>query len=230
MKSFKIIKSGMMLLGLVLIAFSIANYFLDGVLDPTGFILGLGVTKASFAFTDMLFEDEPENMGGFGSIAYIAVTRDIDVFPTIPSSPSTNEEASTMVGDFTMKTDKSFIQVYSTMGTAGVTAESQGEADAKSFRIKGELFYPGTGQDPLALARKLNNAHGVVIMVDPNTGKRNCWGTKDLYVTFSASCNFGKAAADRRGVTITFETDSFIPAWIYEGEIPLSGSTLPAVS
>lgn len=230
MRSPKIIKYGLALIALVLIAFNVFEFLTAGLLDPAGVITALGVTKASFAFGDLLFEDEPENMGGFTSIAYIAIKRDIETFPTKTSSPSTNDECVKLTGDFVMKTDKSFFQVYCTPGTSGATAESQGELDAKSYKVKGELFHPGTGIDALALARKLNNAHGVVIMVDPNTGKRYCWGTSELFVTFSASVNFGKAASDRRSVTITWETDSFVPAWIYEGGIPLSSSTLPGVS
>lgn len=230
MKSFKVVKSGLVLLSLVLIVFTIVNYLMEGKLDPSGLILGAGALKASFSFGDLLFEDEPENMGGFTSIAYIAISRDIQTYPSVPSNPSTDEECTTLVGDYVMKTDKNFFQFYSTPGTAGVMSESQGELDAKSFKIKGELFYPGTSKEATALARKLNNAHGVVIMTDPNTGKRMNYGTSELFVTFSASVNYGKAHADRRGVTVTFETDSFVPAWFYEGEIPLSGSTLPAVS
>lgn len=224
MKSFKIVKYGIFLIALILTVCNVIDFFTLQSVDP------MGVVMASFTFTSLTFVDEPENMGGFTSTVYVAIRRDIETYPAVTASPSTNDECVKLLGDFVMKTDKYFIELYGTPDTVGANAESQGELDAKSFKIKGELLYPGTHVDALALCRKLNNAHGVVIKVDPNNGARYCYGTEALPVNFSASLNFGKAAADRRGVTISWECNSFVPAWIYEGEIPLSGSTLPGVS
>ncbi len=223
-------------MAMVMLAFTIINWVHTGMVSETGSVLSLlfGYGSKSlamaFAFGDLTFDDQSENMGGFASTVYIAIDRDISVWPSQTVNPSTDEECVALNGNFTMETDKKFIEVYGTPDTVGVTAETQGERDAKSFKIKGELLYPSTRTAAKAMARKINNAHGVVIVVDPNTGKREMYGSDLLPVTFSASVNYGKAPADRRGVTIMWECDSFVPSWEYNGTIPLSEGTLPAIS
>ena len=224
MKPATILRYGMRALALILFAFSAISWF-------TGPPDAVGVTIAmAFAFTDLTFEDFPENMGGFSSVAYIAFIPQIETFPTRNLSPSTDDEAIKLIGDFVMKDTFKFIEVYVTPDTFGATAENQGETDAKSFHPKGEFLYPGTQAQCLAFCRKLNNARGVLIGINPNTGERLCWGEQYLPVRFKPKVEYGKAPADRRGATIEWECDSYAPAWIYEGSIPLTGSTLPAVS
>lgn len=224
MKPAQILRYGMRVIALILLAFSAFSLF-SGPPDYTGISLSM-----AFAFGDLTWEDEPENMGGFASVAYLGFIPHIESFPTRVASPTTDDEAIKLVGNFAMKTDKHFIEVYVTPGTFDGTAENQGETDAKSFHPKGEIFYPGTQAECLALCRKINNARGILIGINPNTGERYCWGEQYLPVTFKPKVTFGKGPADRRGATIEWECDSFAPAWIYEGTIPLSGSTLPAVS
>lgn len=190
---------------------------------------GTGLAMA-FTIGDMVGDTEPENMGGFGSTFYWAFRQDISVWPTPNSAPTTALEAVKLTGNYTMVDSKKFIQLYSTPRTAGGSAESQGELDAKSFLNKLELFYPSTKEEAIAMARKFNNASGVLIAIDPNTNKRIQLGSQNLPCVVSAKVDWGKAPADRRGVTLTFETDSFVPNWFYEGPIPLSGSTIPALS
>lgn len=223
-------------MALVMIAFTVVNWIQTGVISETGsilaFVFGAGSKSLAlaFAFGSLAFDDESENMGGFGSTVYFAIKRDIASWPTAATDPSTDDQAAVLSGNFTMESGKYFFEVYGTPDTVGVSAESQGERDAKSYKIKGELLYPSTRKAAQAFARKINNAHGVVIMVDPNTGQRHQFGSELLPCTFSASVDFGKAPADRRGTKIMFECDSFIPSWIYQGTIPLSGATLPGVS
>lgn len=224
MKPANIIRNGMRALALILIAFSVFSWF-TGPADFTGVSLGM-----AFAFTDMTFDDYPESMGGFASVAYIGFIPEIDVFPTRNLNPATNAEAIKLIGSYQMKALKKFIEVYVTPETFGSVAENQGEIDGKSFHIKGEFFYPGTKADCLALCRKINNARGVIIGIDPNTGDRYNYGEKYLPVRFTPKVDFGKGPADRRGATIGFECDSFAPAWIYNGSIPLSTADIPAIS
>ncbi len=224
MKPAQLLRYGMRALALLFIAFSIFTW-ITGPPDYTGISLGM-----SFAFGDLTFEDEPENMGGFTALAYLGFIPHIDSYPTINRNPNTDEEAIQLQGNYVMKATKHFIEVYVTPGTFSAIAENQGDTDAKSFHPKGEFFYPGTKLACLALCRKLNNSRGVLIGVDPNTGDRYNWGTKELPVRFKPKVDFGKGPADRRGITIEWECDSFAPAWIYNGSIPLSASTIPAIS
>ena len=224
MKPATILRYGMRALALILFAFSAISWF-------TGPPDSIGVTTAmAFAFTDMTFDDYPESMGGFASVAYIGFIPEIATFPTRNLNPSTNAEAIKLIGSYGMKAEKKFIEVYVTPETFGATAENQGEIDGKSFHIKGEIFYPGTEADCLALCRKINNARGVLIGINPNTGERYNFGEQYLPVRFKPKVDFGKGPADRRGATIEWECDSFVPAWVYEGSIPLSTSVIPPVS
>jgi hypothetical protein len=176
----------------------------------------------AFGFADLTWGDGIENMGGFTSVAYLGFIPEIATFPTRNAAPTTPTEAITLTGAFVMKPEKKFIEVYVTPGTFDASAENQGETDAKSFHIKGELFYPGTQADCLAFCRMINNNRAVLIGTNPNTGERYCWGEQHLPVTFKPKVTWGKGPADRRGATIEWECDSFSPAWIYSGALPLS--------
>jgi hypothetical protein len=182
-----------------------------------------------FNFTDLTWEGPTENMGGFGSVAYFAAWEDIATWPTLMSSPTNDTQLVTLLGHFVMKADKYFIKVYVTPETADFKASNQGETDGQSFRNEGEYFYPGSAVATRALARKLNNSRGVLILVDPD-GERVCVGTEAFPAFFKPSLAFGKAAADRKGLTVTFYQNHFVPGLIYNGPIPLSGSLVPAIS
>lgn len=184
----------------------------------------------AFDFSDVLFENEPENMGGFNQIVFFAPIRDIETFPTLVENPSTDDEAVELAGDFTMKPGKHFIQIYTSPETVKLEPEIQGEHDGKSFKVKGEFFVPGTKNDVVALSRKLANARGVLILVDPNSEERICIGTQNLPAYFSPKLSHGQKHADRRGATIEFESDSFVPGMKYNGLIPLDGSVNPTDS
>lgn len=182
----------------------------------------------AFDFSDVLFENEPENMGGFNQIVFFAPIRDIAIFPTLVSDPATDDEAVELVGDFTMKRGKKFIQIYTSPETVKLEPEIQGEHDGKSFKVKGEFFVPGSANDVVALCRKLANARGILITVDPNSGDRICVGTQNLPAYFSPKFSHGQKHADRRGATIEFESDSFIPGMKYNGSIPLDAYVPPS--
>lgn len=210
---------------LIMAAFCITT-IIQGTPDP---ISGFLAMAPPFTFHDLEWENEPENMGGFQIGCYIGICRDIESYPTLTANPSTDEEAILLQGNYTMKADKSFIYMYTTPDTLTLKPENQGEVDGKSFKIKGELFYPGTKAECMAFARKINNARGVVIAVDTD-GERVVVGDKGHPVYFTPNLDWGKKAADRRGMTITFESDSFCPGYKYNGAIPLSSGQVDTIS
>ena len=129
-----------------------------------------------------------------------------------------------------LKADKNFIRFYVTPRTFGGEAENQGEIDGKSFLQKGTFFYPGTREEAIAFARKINNARGILIGIDPNTGKRYQFGSREFPCHFKPKIDFGNEPTSRRGLTVEFEADNFMPTMIYPGSIPLSGAALPPQS
>lgn len=183
----------------------------------------------SFNFTNLTWSDSLENMGGFTTIAYFAALQDIATFPTLVQNPTTDEEMVKLQGHYVMQSAKFFISVYCTPETVALAANNQGETDGQSFRLEGEFFYPGTAQDCRAFARKINNSRGVLILVDPD-GERVVVGTEKFPCFFKPNINWGKAAADRKGMTVSFYQNHFAPGLIYNGSIPLIGSLVPAIS
>lgn len=195
-----------------------------GAPDAGSVIMATGFTFASIDWTG------GDNMGGFTSKAYLGIASEISTWPTLAASPTTDEQLVTLTGTYACAEGKSFYEIYVTPRTFGGESDSQGEIDGKSFLQKGEFFYPGTKVEALALVRKLNNNRGIIIGVDPNTGNRLQFGSEDFPLFFTPKVMFGKTATDRRGITIEFETDHTHAALIYNGAIPLSSGSLPAVS
>lgn len=182
-----------------------------------------------FNFADLEWNDSLENMGGFRSVAYFAPLQDIETFPSLKENPSTDAEFVRLNGNFIMKAQKYFIAVYVTPETLSLLSNNQGEIDGQSFRNEGEYFYPGSKTDCRAFARKINNTRGVLILVDPD-GDRTVIGTDKFPCYFKPTLNFGKAAADRKGLTVQFFQNHFAPGLEYNGSIPLDGSLIPAIS
>ena len=224
-QSRNILRSLLGLLSIVYALFTVVAFLNTGNIDPAG--AGLAM---AFAFGDLAFEDEPENMGGMTSEAYLGFVQDIATWPKLIDNPTSATEAVTLSGTFLMKETKKFIKVYSTPDTFSLDSENQGEIDGQSFRQKGEFFYPGTSVEAAAFCRKINNARGVLIGMNPNTGERLVIGSKEKPCYFKPSVSTGKAAADRRGVKVEFYSDSFVPFAFYNGVIPLTGGDIPVLS
>jgi len=183
---------------------------------------GAGLAFA-YAFADLEEPEEGfENMGGFTINAYLAITSHVETFPSLIANPSSAEEAIVMAGDYVMKSNKYFLKLYATEDTLKMAAEQQGDLDGQSFAIKGELFHPGTKNEALGLARMLNNARTVLILIDDN-GERFVIGSKEHPCYLKPKVDWGQKAADRKGVTFEFMANSYSPAMKYEGAIPLSG-------
>jgi hypothetical protein len=224
----KILRILMSVISIAMIVFSVVH-IASGV--PSCFSdLGAPALAMAFAYGDLQFENEHNNMGGLTTVMYIGLSYDIATWPTLPSSPTSYADKVTLEGSFAMESTKKFISVYATPETAKMEPENQGEVDGQSFRQKGEFLYPGTLEDAIGFAAAINNARGCIIGVDPNTGKRYVVGSKDRPVYFKPSVTTGGAAADRRGVKIEFWSDSFVPFAFYNGAIPLSEGDIPALS
>jgi hypothetical protein len=211
------------LLGVVFTLLASAS-FLSGQPD-----VGYTILAGGFVFGSLDWEGG-DNMGGFTSEAYLGIASEIDTWPSLAANPANDQDLVTLTGTYVCKEGKSFYKIYVTPRTFGGDAENQGEIDSKSFLQKGEFFYPGSSVEALALCRKLNNNRGIIIGVDPNTGNRIQFGSKEFPLFFSPKLTFGKTATDRRGVTVEFEADHTHAALIYNGAIPLSEGDVTPVT
>jgi len=211
----------------------IAAYGIGGVLGiipiPENSLCTNFGSIANMTFPDV---DGREAMGGYTSVAYLAFKSDIATWPTEPNiETATNvSQLAKLLGSFIMAEGKFFYKVMVKPGTSQFQPEGQGEVGGKSFKPKGQFFIPGIDDDSMGLARLLNNKFGVLILPDQDGKHRICVGTEALPCEFKPTGDSGQKAADTKGFTYSFETDSFAPGWIYEGPIPLSSGSVVGVS
>lgn len=227
----KIFRFLLLSLAFILTAHS-AFELIQGFIDPTGALLGTGLASINLVnlgqVEDQEFADGTENMGGFGSRAYLALRSYIATYPALNVTDTSLENLVKLVGNFTMDTSRYFIKVDFANNTLGLTPESQGEhAGCRSFKLKGEGLISASGQAARGLARLLNNTSGVLILMRDD-GSRLCLGDDKRPVVFKATMQFGNKAGDPVGIKLEFETDSFVPGYDYAGTILLDGETIPA--
>lgn len=202
-------------------------HFLTGA---TGIgIAGMGFGNVVFPPNGIGYADGDENMGGFGVTAYIALASDISAWPIEYSAPDSLEKMVKLHGNFAMVAQKYFLKIQVPPDTISNDPEGQGEPGSRSFKNKGEFFIPGLDSETRGLARRLNNSRGVII-IPTDDGFRLLIGSENRPVQFMPSGKSGKKASDVKGFVFNYENDSFAPGYTYNGSIPLSGSTLPAVS
>lgn len=185
-----------------------------------------GIFMMAFNFADLSWSDGAKNMGGIKTVGYYALIDDIDTFPELPTNPSSAAEEVTLDGDFVMKSQKYFHKLYSTMETAEVKDEVQGERDGKSFKHTAEFFFPGTSDDALAFAANANNSKMVFIFEEASGGNRRVIGSVGLPAEVSCAFTTGKATADRKGMTVTVTSFGYTPAPLYDGVIHLNGEVV----
>lgn len=165
------------------------------------------VSTAVF-FGAVLFECGAENMAGFeGKILFYPDCL-VTEKPILPKRKlaSVLKDLVTATGAFVLKDNAKPIYIYCTEDTVGYKAEPQGETDGQSFKISGEFFHPGSSIEVAAFSRQVANMRGSLVMQDRD-GKQ--------FVVFGArikpTCDLGKAPADRRGYSFTFEASSVAP-------------------
>lgn len=199
-----------------------------GVSKANIFLLNINLTTLAQP-SDIIQADGEENMGGFGMVGYLALRSHIDSYPT-EGAQTDLDSLVKLDGNYAMKTDRKFMTLEFVPETIKLTPESQGEhVGGQSFKIKGEAFIAGTKAVQRGFARLLNNSYGILIL-NQDDGTRLNLGTYQRPVKFKVSTDEGQKAADKKGISITFESDSFVPGYQYDGTIILSAETLPAVS
>ena len=162
------------------------------------------------SFGPVLWPAGADNMGGYkGRIAFIPETS-VSVVPTLPKEAKATADFVTATGAFTfLESGGKPTPIYATRATVGYKAESQGETDCKSYKISGEFFHPGKKVEAAAFARQICNTPGYLIIEDNES--QQLIGQPGYPCTVTASFDGGKAAADKRGWSFTFEADSPAP-------------------
>lgn len=190
------------ILGLVLLASCLTVPVSDP--ETIGECLLLG------GFAPVLWPAGSSNMGGYkGRVAFIPESA-VSKVPALPESPSEAADYVTAAGSFTfINSGDKPTPIYATRATVSYKADIQGETDCKSYKITGEFFHPGNGIQAAAFARQICNTPGYLLI--ENNEHQLLIGQDGLPCTVSASFDGGKAPADKRGYSFTFEADSESP-------------------
>lgn len=161
-------------------------------------------------FSPVLWPAGSSNMGGYkGRVAFIPESA-VSKVPALPESPSEAADYVTAAGSFTfINSGDKPTPIYATRATVSYKADIQGETDCKSYKITGEFFHPGNGIEAAAFARQICNTPGYLLI--ENSDHQLLIGQDGLPCTVSASFDGGKAPADKRGYSFTFEADSESP-------------------
>lgn len=233
----------MLTLGIILLvgasAAAIDTQFQLGIMDYIGFSAGSTVTGLTIANINLISLGQPadipmnegeEEMGGFGSVAYLGLRSNITAYPTEVTSHTSLENLCKLSGNYTFAAGRYFQELEFVPSSIKVISEPQGEhVGNHSFKITGEGHIAGAKEKQRGLARLLNNSYGVLILLRDD-GSRIAYGSQNRPVRFKCTLDHGQNAADKTGLKIEFECDSFVPGYEYYGTIPLSGGTLPVTT
>ena len=172
-------------------------------------------------FAPVLWPAGSSNMGGYkGRVAFIPESA-VKTVPALPADPSQTADYVTATGSFTFIASAGKpTPIYATRATGRHKAEIQGATDCKSYKITGEFFHPGNGIEAAAFARQVCNTPGYLLI--ENNDHQLLIGQDGLPCTVSASFDGGKAPADKRGYSFTFEADSESPMIVMGTPIDLA--------
>lgn len=174
-------------------------------------------------FTNLLHEDNADNMGGIQTIGYFIKESDIETHPPLA------DDTGSLTGNFTLKANKVWKKIYSTMDKGKVESPSQGENDGQSFKHSATIFHPGTKAETNAFMRMINNSNMVFIFLTPE-GERQVVGSRAFPAKCKPSHTSGEKTADLKGMTMTIESYGNSPAPLYTGTIVCADETIAAIS
>ncbi len=176
------------------------------------------------------------NMGGTGRIFHLAKVEDVDwtaVGIAIPPDPdaATVAERTAWTGNIIFKAGKGFAEVAGTYDKGGSTAESQGETDGKSFKVKIPIHVAGVKADNLDFVNSQRHSNFVLVYTDKE-GITYMHGTKmnPVKIGDGTSLSFGENAEAKKGSVLAFEVNSNYAHAIYAGAIDLIPSASGSAS
>lgn len=181
-------------------------------------------------FSDLLWPQGKDNMGGLLGELYYIPTEDLDE----SQLPTLDVDGVTLTGDFVPKTDKKFFRIYCTRGTGVLQDNSVGERDGKSHENLVDFFIPGAVKNVESFKRRVQNTPCVIVCSDTD-GNFRVLGVAALGDEGSESVSLampaylesktgttGAAGTDRRGSTFQFKSEAPHPPLFYDGTIPLT--------
>lgn len=157
-------------------------------------------------------------------LAWPAIVNDFEAATTIDNYVQYGTTGTSPALDFTLKTGKTWLRLYSTQGKGKISVEYQGETDCKVPVNKASLSYPKITNEIRAFQKLA--ANGDFVFIIKHDGKFYVIGSPDYRATVTPNADSGDAAGSAKGVTIEIECTDVTPLPTYIGDLPLSDGTL----
>ena len=184
--------------------------------------------------SDINFQIGSVNPSGVSDIVFFIAKADISAWPVIENDFATATDVTKYVQygttgttpalDFTLKTGKKWIRLYTTQGKGKITWEYQGETDCKMVTNKATLSYPRLTNEGRAFAKYASN--GDFVFIVKHDGKYYVIGSPDYRATLTPNGDSGDAPGSAKGITVEIECPDVTPLPTYIGELVLSDGTL----
>ena len=158
-----------------------------------------------------------ENRPGLTQNVYLAPVRDFDALQVPTDSGLMDGSSVTIAGDHTFQAGRGWIQMYTTLESAQLIAETVGERDGRGQRLELTAFRPGVKAVNIEFAKKATYDR-FILLVETLEGDYVQMGSKTLAVECtSANMDTGTVGGGRKGYTFTFDT--FDGPFVYQGAI-----------
>lgn len=153
-----------------------------------------------------------DNMGGHKNYILWIPKFSVSAAPTLKKGAEiiTDTDLVTAAGAFVFQGTAKPIYFECTKNSVKYEAPNQGEDEGQSFAPAGEFGRAGDKVAYAAFARKWNNTPGYLVMEDMD-GKQFIVGQPGLEVLLKPEYTGGQKAADRKGYTVKYATDSVAP-------------------
>lgn len=164
-----------------------------------------------------------DNMGGTTQRAFLASINDFLSIKTPVSNPTTFAEKVEIDGAHTFKTGKCFKKVYCTMDKGKLDLKSQGENDGKSFKVEGEIFYPGSKSEAHGFAAQVKNDNMMLLIEHPDSATNGHLqvGTEMFPAKINPEFTTGTNSSGVKGYLFKYEAMS-TAMYIYKNTITLT--------
>lgn len=170
---------------------------------------------------DLIQETSVDNSPGTISTIFLAEKADIESFPAMTSSPTTNAQKSTRSGSFTMKASKTFNKVEITAGTGELEIKVSGSARQLAPVSTLKLKRAGLSASAIGWIKQNKNKELVIVVQDRNGLQTILGDEQEGSFLTDATPKTGAKAGDERGVEFTFTYSGFEPT-VWAGTPPLS--------
>lgn len=156
--------------------------------------------------------------------AWPAITNDFEAATTIDNYVQYGTTGTSPALDFTLKTGKKWLRLYTTQGKGKLSWEYIGETDCKMVTNKASLSYPRITNESRGLAKYASN--GDFVFIVKHDGKFYVIGSPDYRATLTPNGDSGDAAGSAKGITVEIECPDVTPLPTYIGDLVLSDGTL----